>query len=76
MRYSATFDASTFPWYGNAKNVVREVKRAGKLDVFQHVVEEAFVDCTHITKTAINDFVSFESDLIYSQLGIDLSDEE
>ena len=73
MRYSATFDASTFPWYGYAKEVVREIKRAGKLNAFQYVVEEAFVDCNSITKTAINDFVTFESDLIYSQLGIDLS---
>ena len=75
MTYTQEFDVDSFPFWSGAKDTVSIVKRAGKMDSLQLIVEEAFVDSsTPPTKTQINDFVWLERDLILSQLGIDMED--
>lgn len=69
MTYTQEFDVDNFPFWSGAKDTVSEVRRAGKMDELQCIIEEAFIDETP-TKTQINDFVWYERDLILSQLGI------
>lgn len=76
MVYSKDFSVDSFEFWSGAKDTVAEVRRAGKMDELQSVIETAFeCDAEPPTDTQINDFVWFERDLIYSQLGINLEDE-
>ena len=72
MTYTSEFNVDTFQFWGGAKDIINEVKKAGKMDELQFIIKEAFIDNEHPTATDINDFVWFDNDLIYSQLGIEI----
>lgn len=69
MTYTQEFDVDNFPFWSGAKDTVKEVKKAKKMDGLQILVEDYF-GATVPTKTQINDFVWFQSDYIFSSLGI------
>lgn len=69
MQFTQEFNVDTFQFYGPAKAVVDEIRRASKLDGLQEVIETAFYDTTP-SKTSINDFVWTESEFILQQLGL------
>ena len=72
MVYSKGFSIDTFPFWAGAKDTFEDVCKAGKADKLQLLIEEVFAgNETPPTETEINDFVWFERDLIYNQLGLD-----
>lgn len=75
MQFTQEFNVDTFPFWGPAKAVVDEIRRASKLDGLQEIVETAFCDSTP-SKTAINDFVWTESDFILKTLGLRNSNDD
>lgn len=70
MIYSKDFSVDSFEFWSGAKDTVKDVREAGKMDELQEVIEEQFADCVP-TATQINDFVWFEREFIYSQLDLD-----
>lgn len=72
MVYSKEFSVDSFQFWSGAKDTVEDVCKAGKMDELQSLIEEQFADNeTPPTETAINDFVWFEREFIYSRLGLD-----
>ena len=72
MVYSKEFSVDTFPFWSGAKDTFEDVCKADKTYELQFLIEEMFADSeTPPTETDINDFVWFERDYIYSQLGLD-----
>ena len=72
MVYSKEFSVDTFPFWSGAKDTVEDVCKADKTYELQFLIEEMFADSeTPPTETEINDFVWFERDFIYKQLGLD-----
>ncbi len=69
MKYSVEFSVDSFQFWSGAKDTVADVRKAGKMDDLQNLIEERFPDSVP-TETQINDFVWFERDYIYSQLGL------
>lgn len=69
MTYTQEFDIDNFPFWAGAKDVIAEVKKHNKMDELQSFIEDYFADQTP-TKTQINDFVWFQRDFIFSNLGI------
>jgi len=69
MTYTQEFDVDNFPFWSGAKDTIKEVKKAKKMDGLQILVEDYFGG-TVPTKTQINDFVWFQSGYIFSSLGI------
>lgn len=70
MVYSNEFSVDSFEFWSGAKDTVKDVREAGKMDELQEVIEEQFADRVP-TATQINDFVWFEREFIYSQLDLD-----
>ena len=70
MVYSKDFSVDSFEFWSGAKDTVEDVRKAGKMDELQEIIEEQFADRVP-TATQINDFVWFERSYIYSQLGLD-----
>ena len=72
MVYSKEFSADTCPFWSGAKDTIKDVRTASKMDELQSLIEEQFADGeTPPTETEINDFVWFERDFIYNRLGLD-----
>ena len=72
MVYSKEFSIDSFQFWSGAKDTVEEVRKAGKMDELESLIEEQFADNeTPPTETAINDFVWFDRESIYSRLGLD-----
>ena len=69
MQYLSEFDVSTFPFWSGAKDIVEEVRKAGKMDDLQQWLEEYFYSKIP-TKTEINDVVWFGRKEIFSDLGL------
>lgn len=69
MQYLSEFSIDTFPFWSGAIDVIRKIKKAGKLDELASLIEDCFSDHTP-TKTEINDFVWFNADYIYKWLQI------
>ena len=72
MVYSKEFSVDAFPFWSGAKDTIKDVQTASKADELQLLIEEMFADNeTPPTETEINDFVWFEREFIYDQLGLD-----
>ena len=72
MVYSKEFSVDTFPFWSGARDTFEDVCKADKMYELQFLIEEMFADNeTPPTETEINDFVWFERDFIYKQLGLD-----
>ena len=72
MVYSKEFSVDTFPFWSGAKDTIKDVQTASKMDELQSLIEEQFAGSeTPPTETKINDFVWFEREFIYDQLGLD-----
>lgn len=72
MVYSKEFSVDSFQFWSGGKDTVDDVRKAGKMDELQSLIEEQLADDeTPPTETAINDFVWFEREFIYSRLGLD-----
>ena len=69
MVYTQLFKIDEFPFWSGAKNTIAEVKKAGKMDDLELLVEEFFANDTP-TKTQINDYVWFNQHEIFLRLGI------
>ena len=70
MQYTLEFSVDTFPFWSGAKETVNAVRKANKMDELQLLIEENFSNQIP-SQTVINDFVWFNSDFIFSQLGIE-----
>lgn len=72
MRYTKEFSVDDFQFWSGAKDTVEDVRKADKMAELETVIETAFEDRKEPpTATEINDFVWFERDFIYEQLGLD-----
>lgn len=72
MVYTVDFSVDSFGFWSGAKDTVEDVRRAGKMDDLETLIEEEFADNeTPPTKTQVNDFVWFERKFIYGRLGLD-----
>lgn len=70
MKYTTEFSVDTFPFWSGAKETINAVRKANKMDELQLLIEENFSNQIP-SQTVINDFVWFNSDFIFSQLGIE-----
>ena len=70
MNYTLEFSVDTFPFWCGAKETVNAVRKANKMDELQLLIEDHFSNQIP-SQTVINDFVWFNSDFIFSQLGIE-----
>ena len=72
MVYCREFSVDSFYFWSGAKDTVKDVREARKMDELQSLIEERFADNEMPpTATEINDFVWFDRDYIYSRLGLD-----
>lgn len=72
MKYTNEFDINTFEFWSGAKDTIADIQRAGKMEELGALIEDTFsCDEEPPTETAINDFVWFERDFIYENLGLD-----
>ena len=69
MQYLSELDVDTFPFWAGAADVVKDVKKAGKMDDLQTWLEDYFGPKTP-TKTEINDAVWFGREGILRDLGL------
>lgn len=60
-------------WAG-ASNTLETIEEAGKEDEFMDYLEEVFPDVPDLTE--LNDFLWFEDETIFRDLGIETDDEE
>lgn len=70
MVYQVEFSVDSFQFWSGAKDTVKDVREAKKMDDLQELIEMTFCDRVP-TETEINDFVWFERGYIYTQLGLD-----
>ena len=56
-------------WSG-ALDTLKDIEEADKEDELMYLLEEVFADTTP-TETEVNDFLWFERDYIYENLGLD-----
>jgi len=69
MLYTDRFQVDSFPWRDGARDVVRAVQEAQKMDWLQELVEERFAGRTP-TQGEVNDFVWFEKDFVFERCRI------
>lgn len=69
MQYKKEFSIDSFEFWSGAKSVIDTVRKAGKLDELQTLIEEQFQNETP-NATKINDFVWFNPEYIYECLGL------
>ena len=70
MEYKADFDAETFGWWSGARDTIKDIKNAGKMEELKSHIEDVFYGDTP-TETQINDYVWYERDTIFNALGLD-----
>jgi hypothetical protein len=75
MRYSKEFDVNEFDFWGGAKDTIKVIKEHKMMGQLQDMLEEIFADKIP-TATEINDTVWFDSDEIFSTLGINESNDD
>lgn len=74
MKYIVETDINQFPAWSGAVNTLDTVIKAGKIPELETLLEDCvFVDKVP-TMTEVNDFLWFESDFIYNELGIETED--
>ena len=72
MVYTKDFSIDDFEFWSGAKDTVEDVRKAEKMDELEKLVEQYFADLEEPpTETQVNDFVWFERDYIYRNLGLD-----
>lgn len=57
-------------WSG-ARDTLEDIIKAEKEEEFMQYLDEVFCDSDEITDTEVNDFIWFERDTIYENLGLD-----
>lgn len=57
-------------WNG-ARDTLEDIIKAEKEEEFMQYLDEVFCDSDEITDTELNDFIWFERDTIYENLGLD-----
>lgn len=57
-------------WSG-ARDTLEDIIKAEKEEEFMQYLDEVFCDSDEITDTELNDFIWFERDTIYENLGLD-----
>lgn len=75
MRYSKEFDVNEFDFWGGAKDTIKVIKEHKMMGQLQDMLEEIFANKIP-TATEINDTVWFDSDEIFSMLGINESNDD
>lgn len=75
MRYSKEFDVNEFDFWGGAKDTIKIIKEHKMMGQLQDMLEEIFADKIP-TATEINDTVWFDSNEIFSTLGINESNDD
>lgn len=75
MKYSKEFDVNEFDFWGGAKDTIKVIKEHKMMGQLQDMLEEIFADKIP-TATEINDTVWFDSDEIFSTLGINESNDD
>ena len=57
--------------WGGARDTLENIIKAKKKEEFMELLDEVFGDSDEITDTTLNDFIWFERDTIYENLGLD-----
>lgn len=70
MTYKVEFDVNTFEWWSGARDTIKDIENAGKMDELQSHLEEVFAD-SDPTDTDINDYVWHDREFVYEALGLD-----
>lgn len=70
MFYKVEFSIEDFPAWSGGNNTKQDILNTNKEDEFNSFIKEVFFDQIP-TDTEINDFLWFERDYIYEQLGLD-----
>lgn len=71
MEYKTDFDVWTFPWWSGARDTIKDIENAGKMDELDDHIENVFADGEMPTDTDINDYVWHDRDTVYKALGLD-----
>lgn len=70
MVYTEEFNAYNFEAWSGGKDTLNDVIDAGKTSELEALIDEIFDPSNPPTKTDINDFLWFDRDTIYEQLGM------
>lgn len=70
MKYTDEFNVDSFQFWSGALDTVNEIRKAGKMDNLQILIEDHFA-LSVPTKTEINDFVWFNRSEILESLEIE-----
>lgn len=74
MKVYYDFNIYTFEGWSGAKDTLRTVATAHKMDELEQLIEDIF--CGEASETEINDFLWFEDEYILECLGINEEDED
>ena len=69
MYYQTLLDVNTFPWWAGAKDTIKIIKKANRMDALQTHLEDVFSNETP-SLGQLNDFVWFNCDEILKAIGI------
>lgn len=70
MKYIVESDINTFPAWSGAVNTLDTVIKADKINELESLIESVFADKIP-TMTEVNDFLWFDADSIFEELGIE-----
>jgi hypothetical protein len=71
MEYKQDFSVYQFPWWSGARDTIKDIENADKMDELQDHLEEVFADGELPTDTNINDYVWHDRAMVYAALGLD-----
>lgn len=74
MKVSYELDLNTFEAWSGAVDTLNKIKDADKVEEFESLLEDIFPD--GCTETELNDYLWFENDQIFEDLGISDDEEE
>lgn len=75
MEYTVRFNASDFPAWGQAREILDRILEEDKGEELENYLENIFLE-EMPSDVAINDLLAYEWETIYKDLGISDKDEE
>lgn len=77
MQYTVDFNANDFPAWGQAREILDRILEEGKGEEFENYLTDIFCSDAELPREVdINDFLAYEWETIYKDLGISDEDEE
>jgi len=73
MKVYQEVSLASFGFWGGAEDVFNAISDAGKVEALEALLEDCYPD--GVMDTALNDFLRYDSDDLFSMLGMEVKDE-